>query len=96
MANIKSQIKRIRTNEAARVRNKSVKSALKTTVRSFREAAESVDKPNLSMKELIQIADDYARDWDLGPDAHPCDIKSSIDPSGRVRSGYVPSPVMIA
>jgi aryl-alcohol dehydrogenase-like predicted oxidoreductase len=62
----------------------------------IREAAESVDKPNLSMKELIQIAEDYARDWDLGPDAHPCDIKSSIDPSGRVRSGYVPSPVMIA
>ena len=39
---------------------------------------------------------DYARDWDLGPDAHPCDIKSSVDPSGRERSGYVPSPVLIA
>ncbi len=44
MANIKSQIKRIRTNEAARVRNKSVKSSLKTAVRSFRTAAESGDK----------------------------------------------------
>jgi len=44
VANIKSQIKRIRTNEAARLRNKSVKSALKTAVRSFREAAESGDK----------------------------------------------------
>ncbi|MDA8434993.1 MAG: 30S ribosomal protein S20, partial [Actinomycetales bacterium] len=32
MANIKSQIKRNRTNEAARLRNKSVKSALKTAV----------------------------------------------------------------
>lgn len=41
MANIKSQIKRIRTNEKARLRNKSVKSALKTAVRSFREAADS-------------------------------------------------------
>ena len=43
MANIKSQIKRNRTNEAARLRNKSVKSALKTQVRKFREAAEAGD-----------------------------------------------------
>ncbi len=43
MANIKSQIKRIKTNEKARLRNKSVKSALKTSVRKFREAAESGD-----------------------------------------------------
>lgn len=44
MANIKSQIKRIKTNEAARLRNKSVKSSLKTAIRSFREAAEAGDK----------------------------------------------------
>ena len=43
MANIKSQIKRNRQNEAAHERNKSVKSALKTAVRKFREAAESGD-----------------------------------------------------
>ena len=43
MANIKSQIKRNRTNEAARLRNKSVKSALKTSVRKFREAADAGD-----------------------------------------------------
>ncbi len=43
MANIKSQIKRNRTNEAARLRNKSVKSALKTSVRKFREAAAAGD-----------------------------------------------------
>ena len=43
MANIKSQIKRIRTNEDARLRNKGVKSSLKTAIRSFREAAESGD-----------------------------------------------------
>ena len=41
MANIKSQIKRIRTNEAARLRNKSVKSSLKTAIRRFREAADA-------------------------------------------------------
>jgi small subunit ribosomal protein S20 len=43
VANIKSQIKRIKTNEKARLRNKSVKSALKTAVRKFREAAEAGD-----------------------------------------------------
>jgi small subunit ribosomal protein S20 len=41
VANIKSQKKRIRTNEKARLRNKSVKSALKTSVRKFHEAAEA-------------------------------------------------------
>ncbi len=41
MANIKSQIKRNRQNEAARERNKSVRSALKTAVRRFHEAAEA-------------------------------------------------------
>jgi small subunit ribosomal protein S20 len=44
VANIKSQIKRIRTNEAARLRNKGVKSALKTAVRRFREAADAGDR----------------------------------------------------
>ena len=39
MANIKSQIKRIKTNEKARQRNKAVKSALRTHTRRFREAA---------------------------------------------------------
>lgn len=39
MANIKSQIKRNRQNEAAHERNKAVKSALKTAIRKFREAA---------------------------------------------------------
>ena len=41
MANIKSQIKRNRQNEAARERNKSVRSALKTAVRRFTEAADA-------------------------------------------------------
>src|SRR5690606_1823509 len=43
VANIKSQIKRNRTNEAARLRNKSVKSSLKTAVRKFHEAADAGD-----------------------------------------------------
>jgi small subunit ribosomal protein S20 len=44
VANIKSQIKRIGTNEKARLRNKSVKSSLKTSVRRFRAAADAGDK----------------------------------------------------
>jgi small subunit ribosomal protein S20 len=43
VANIKSQIKRIKTNEKDRLRNKSVKSSLRTAVRRFHEAAESGD-----------------------------------------------------
>ncbi len=43
MANIKSQIKRNKTNEKDRLRNKSVKSSLRTAVRRFHEAAESGD-----------------------------------------------------
>lgn len=44
MANIKSQIKRNRTNEVARLRNKAVKSELKTHVRRVREAVAAGDK----------------------------------------------------
>jgi small subunit ribosomal protein S20 len=44
VANIKSQLKRIKTNEKARQRNKSVKSSLKTAVRRFREAADAGDR----------------------------------------------------
>ena len=44
MANIKSQIKRNKTNERRRQRNVAVKSALKTSVRRFRTAADAGDK----------------------------------------------------
>lgn len=43
MANIKSQIKRIKTNEAARLRNKSAKAALRTAVRRVNEAVAAKD-----------------------------------------------------
>lgn len=44
MANIKSQLKRIKTNEKARLRNRAVKSELKTHVRKVREAVAAGDK----------------------------------------------------
>jgi small subunit ribosomal protein S20 len=52
VANIKSQKKRIKTNEKARQRNKAVTSSLKTAVRRFREAAASGD---------TEKAQEYAR-----------------------------------
>jgi small subunit ribosomal protein S20 len=50
VANIKSQIKRIRTNELARQRNKSVKSALKTAVRRVHAAVEAGDKETAAVQ----------------------------------------------
>ena len=44
MANIKSQLKRIKTNEKARQRNKAVKSSLKTSIRRFRTAADAGER----------------------------------------------------
>ena len=52
MANIKSQLKRIRTNEKARLRNKSVKSSLKTAIRKFRAAAAAGEKDQ-AQRELV-------------------------------------------
>jgi small subunit ribosomal protein S20 len=43
VANIKSQLKRIKTNEKSRQRNKATKSALRTSIRRFREAAAAGD-----------------------------------------------------
>jgi small subunit ribosomal protein S20 len=43
VANIKSQIKRNRQNEKRRLRNKSVKSSLKTAIRRFNEASQTGD-----------------------------------------------------
>lgn len=44
MANIKSQKKRNRTNEAARLRNTAVRSEIKTLIRSVHEAVASKDQ----------------------------------------------------
>lgn len=43
MANIKSQIKRIKTNEKSQARNKSVRSSIKTAIRRFKDAAATGD-----------------------------------------------------
>ncbi|MFX4271361.1 30S ribosomal protein S20 [Propionibacteriaceae bacterium Y1685] len=48
MANIKSQMKRIKTNEKARQRNKAVRSQLKTSIRRFRDAVAEGDTTKAS------------------------------------------------
>ncbi|KAA9269326.1 30S ribosomal protein S20 [Corynebacterium amycolatum] len=44
MANIKSQIKRNKTNEKARLRNQAIRSAVRTEIRKFKAAVETGDK----------------------------------------------------
>ncbi len=62
MANIKSQIKRNRQNEVRRVRNRAVRSRLKTLVRQFRAAADAGDAQaaraayDLAARELDKAA----------------------------------------
>jgi small subunit ribosomal protein S20 len=62
VANIKSQIKRNKQNEKARQRNKAAKSALKTAVRKFREAADAgdVDGATVAMRTASQSLDKAA------------------------------------
>ena len=62
MANIKSQIKRIKQNEKAHQRNKAVKSELRTYVRKFREAADAgdVDAATVAMRTASQSLDKAA------------------------------------
>ena len=63
MANIKSQIKRNRQNEARRLRNKAVKSELKTRVKNTVKAAETgaeatdlTERARLAQKRLDMAA----------------------------------------
>jgi small subunit ribosomal protein S20 len=62
VANIKSQIKRNRQNEKARLRNKAVKSSLKTSVRRFREAAQAgdVDETGVALRAACRQLDKAA------------------------------------
>jgi aryl-alcohol dehydrogenase-like predicted oxidoreductase len=60
------------------------------------EVCDSLRKPDLTRDELRQLDEGYRNDFGLPPDAHPCDLKSSVDPKGHVQSSYVPPPVLIA
>lgn len=62
MANIKSQIKRNKQNEKAHQRNKASKSALRTAVRKFREAADAgnVDEAGAALRTATRQLDKAA------------------------------------
>ena len=62
MANIKSQIKRNRTNERARVRNVATRSKLRTNARRFREALKAGDreKAQVALREACRAYDQAA------------------------------------
>jgi aryl-alcohol dehydrogenase-like predicted oxidoreductase len=74
-------------------------SAITATLLDEKEIAEvcaSLAKSDLTLDELNELARGYQSDFGLGPDAHPCDLKSSTSPTGTVRSTYVPPPVLLA
>ena len=51
--------------------------------KEIREACDAMRKPNLTREELRKLSDGYQQRLRPGAGAHPCDLKSSIDPSGR-------------
>ncbi|HET8796005.1 MAG TPA: 30S ribosomal protein S20 [Arthrobacter sp.] len=53
MANIKSQKKRVLTNEKARQRNNSVKAELRTAIRAVKTAIQSSDKEAASNAQAV-------------------------------------------
>lgn len=64
MANIKSQKKRNRTNEIARLRNKAAKSALRTAMKKVRLAVEAKDlaKAEEALKAAFRLIDKSVSD----------------------------------
>jgi small subunit ribosomal protein S20 len=61
MANIKSQIKRNRTNEARRLRNKAARSEIKTRVKvAVSAAAEGTDEATEALRTAIRRIDKAA------------------------------------
>lgn len=59
MANIKSQIKRNRTNEKARMRNRSVRSEVRTAIRAVRQniAAQNKDEAQAALQHASRKLD---------------------------------------
>jgi aryl-alcohol dehydrogenase-like predicted oxidoreductase len=56
--------------------------------RELREFAAACDGDLLSVEEMREVQALAESDFGLGEEAHACDLKSSVDASGRVRSGY--------
>ncbi|TMK48119.1 MAG: 30S ribosomal protein S20 [Actinobacteria bacterium] len=84
MANIKSQIKRNRTNEAARNRNRSVRSALRTYVKRVHVALEAgdVDEAEMALRRAGKEIDKAASKGVLHA--------NSASPSATLRGAATP------
>ncbi len=54
MANIKSQVKRIKTNEKARIANASFKSSMRTSMKAVEAACKAGDKEKAT--DLLKVA----------------------------------------
>ncbi len=54
----------------------------------LREFAAACDGDHLSAGEMAEIQALAEADFDFGPEAHACDLKSSVDASGHTRSHY--------
>ena len=55
--------------------------------RDIDDFADAADLGPLPDDVLARLGELYECDFGLGDEAHPCDLKSSVEPGGRVRSG---------
>lgn len=64
MANIKSQIKRNRTNEIARLRNKAAKSRVRTSIKAVKAAVEAknLEEAEKALKVALRLIDKTVSD----------------------------------
>jgi aryl-alcohol dehydrogenase-like predicted oxidoreductase len=58
------------------------------TEQELREFAAACDGDKLTPAEMEEIQSLVESDFGFGPDAHACDLKSSVDPTGHTRSHY--------
>ena len=59
-----------------------------STAAELREFADACDGNLLSHAEMLEIQDLVENDFGLGLEAHACDLKSSLSPTGSTRSAY--------
>lgn len=64
-----------------------------TTQADLEAYAHACDGKALPADVLGRLDALYAVDFELGAEAHPCDLKSSVDKGGVARSAYQPAPV---
>ncbi len=60
------------------------------------EAVTGAEMPDIPQQDMQTLQDLYERDFDLPPESHACDLKSSVAPEGKVPSRYVAPPTLLA